>query len=151
MMKKITVDCSMLMFVGLTLPGTASADWSDNFDSYILGSGLHGQGGWHGWDGSAAADAYVSNLYAYSLPHSASVAGASDIVHEYDGYTTGCWSYSAWQYVPTGFSGISYFILLNTYGNGPYNRSNMSRLTYDRAGLLRPSGLCFAADHRSVG
>ena len=36
-------------------------------------------------------------------------------MHEYAGYTTGQWIYTAWQYVPTDFTGTSYFILLNTY------------------------------------
>ncbi|MBN2228921.1 MAG: hypothetical protein JW779_04940, partial [Candidatus Thorarchaeota archaeon] len=31
-------------------PGDPSYPWIDTFDSYALGSGLHGQGGWAGWD-----------------------------------------------------------------------------------------------------
>jgi hypothetical protein len=108
----------------LAVPGMAQADWSENFDSYALGSGLHGQGGWHTWDGTLSWDAYVSNVYSLSAPHSVSITGASDIVHEYSGYTSGVWMYTVWQYVPTGFSGISYFILLNTYNiGGPFNWS----------------------------
>jgi hypothetical protein len=137
MMKtRLLLICSMLTFCVLALPGIASADWSENFDSYVLGSGLHGQGGWHGWDGSPAADAYVTDLYSSSAPHSAVVTGSSDIVHEYDGYTTGPWVFTAWQYIPVGFSGASYFILLNTYNNGgPYNWS--CQVAFDSAtGLL---------------
>ncbi len=125
MMKtKLLLICSMVMFCVLTLPGTASADWSENFDSYALGSGLHGQGGWHGWDGSSAYNAYVTDLYSHSAPHSAAVSGATDIVQEFQNYTAGVWLFTTWQYIPTGFSGISYFILLNTYNDfGPYNWS----------------------------
>jgi len=111
------------VFLGV-FAGSASADWSDNFDSYALGSGLHGQGGWHGWDGSPGADAYVSDLYARSTPHSASVAAGSDIVHEWTEAVSGPWTMTTWQYVPTDFSGSSYFILLNQYADfGPYNWS----------------------------
>jgi hypothetical protein len=90
-------------------------DWFENFDSYATGSQMHGQGGWKGWGNSAAAGALTTNLYARSAPNSVDILGASDLVHEYSGYTTGFWRYTAWQYIPTGFSGESYFILLNQY------------------------------------
>jgi hypothetical protein len=35
------------------------AGWSDNFDSYELGSSMHGQGGWKGWDNDPTWTAYV--------------------------------------------------------------------------------------------
>lgn len=134
---------AILAFCGLILPGSAVADWYENFDSYVLGSGLHGQGGWHGWDGNSAADAYVSDAYARSVPYSAEVAAASDIVHEYAGYTTDTWVYKAWQYVPTDFSGSTYFLLLNTYNDlGPYNWSTQVR--FESAGMIvtsDPEGL----------
>jgi hypothetical protein len=121
-----------MAFCCLVLPSPASADWFENFDSYANGSGLHGQGGWHGWDGNPAADAYVSNLYSYSAPHSASVAGASDIVQNFSGYTSGVWIFTAWQYIPSEFSGQSYVLLLNTYNDlGPYNWS--SQVMFDGA------------------
>ena len=92
-------------------------DWSDNFDSYATGSQLHGQGGWKGWDNNPAAGALTSSAQARSAPNSAAIVGASDLVHEYSGYTSGQWVYTAWQYVPTNFTGQSYFILLNTYND----------------------------------
>jgi len=104
--------------------GLAQADWMDDFESYAVGSGLHGQGGWHGWDGSPAADAYITDLYAHSPTRSVNVAGPTDIVHEYAGYTSGVNTFTAWQYIPQGFSGVTYFILLNEYTDlGPYNWS----------------------------
>ncbi|MCA9869645.1 MAG: hypothetical protein KC487_04600, partial [Anaerolineae bacterium] len=104
--------------------GPELVDWSDNFDSYATGSQLIGQGGWEGWDGSAAAGAMTSNAQAHSAPNSADILGATDLVHQYSGYTSGQWVYTAWQYVPTSFIGQSYFILLNTYNSGgPYNWS----------------------------
>jgi hypothetical protein len=112
-MKYASMLC-MLSFLVLA-PVCALADWSEDFDSYVLGSGIHGQGGWHGWGNDPAYDAYVSDAYALSSPHSLSVIGTSDMVHEYAGYSSGAWTYTAWQYVPADFSGTSYFILLNTY------------------------------------
>jgi hypothetical protein len=100
----------------LALPALVCADWYDDFDSYVAGSGLHGQGGWLGWGGDPTWDAYVSDLFSLSSPNSVEITGNSDIVHEYSGYTTGQWTYTAWQYIPTCFEGLSYFILLNTYG-----------------------------------
>jgi hypothetical protein len=104
-----------LLTAFVLFPIAASADWSDNFDSYALGSGLHGQGGWEGWLGDAGATAYITNVQSHSSPQSVNITGASDMVHPYTGYTTGQWTYTAWQYVPTDFSGISYFLLLNQY------------------------------------
>ena len=80
-------------------------DWSDNFDSYATGSQLHGQGGWKGWDNNPAAGALTSSAQARSAPNSAAIVGASDLVHQYSGYTSGQWVYTAWQYVPTNFTG----------------------------------------------
>jgi hypothetical protein len=105
-------------------PVVAQADWSENFDSYALGSGMIGQGGWDGWGGDINANAYVSNVQFQSSPHSVAITGASDLVHPYDGYVTGQWIYTAYQYIPTDFSGTTYFLLLNTYtSGGDYNWS----------------------------
>ncbi|MEZ4645933.1 MAG: FixG Ig-like domain-containing protein [Chloroflexota bacterium] len=58
------------------------------------------------------------------MPNSVDVLAATDLVHEYDGYTAGKWVYTAWQYIPGSFSGHTYFILLNTYADaGPNNWS----------------------------
>jgi hypothetical protein len=114
-MKTIALSCLLAALV--LLPAVALADWSDNFDSYVQGSGLHGQGGWHGWDGSAGADAYVSGVQSLSAPNSVEITGPSDMVHEYTGSTSGTCVYTAWQFVPTDFAGTTYFILLNTYAD----------------------------------
>lgn len=99
------------------LGATASAQWSDNFDSYATGSQLHGQGGWKGWANSSAAGALTSSLYSVSAPNSAEITGASDLVHEYAGITSGLWRYTANVYVPVAFTGTSYFILLSKYND----------------------------------
>ncbi len=99
-------------------------DWNENFDSYLAGSDLHGQGGWHGWDNNPGAGALVSDVQSHSSPNSVDINGASDLVHEYTGYDTSFWAYTAWQYIPSGFNGDSFFILLSNYTDlGPYNWS----------------------------
>jgi uncharacterized repeat protein (TIGR01451 family) len=99
--------------------------WSDNFDSYPTGQNLHGVGGWKGWDNSPAATAFTSAAQALSSPNSVDIVGAADLVHPYTGYTSGAWTYTAWQYIPNTFTGLSYFLLLNTYNDGgPYNWSS---------------------------
>lgn len=124
MRSRILYSIAIIAFGSVALSSPASADWFDNFDSYANGSGLHGQGGWHGWDGNPGADAYVSNLYSHSAPHSAAVAGATDIVQEFSGYSASVWMFKTWQYIPSEFSGQSYFLLLNVYNDfGPYNWS----------------------------
>ena len=54
----------------------------------------------------------------HSVPHSVEIAGDSDLVHEYIGYTFGQWTYIAWQYIPSDFTGESAFILLCKYEDG---------------------------------
>ena len=97
--------------------GPEFVDWFDNFDSYATGSQLHGQGGWKGWFNDPSGGALTSNVQSHSAANSAAIVGASDLVHEYAGYTAGQWVYTAWQYVPTDFTGETYFILLNTYND----------------------------------
>ncbi|MFU8771589.1 MAG: choice-of-anchor J domain-containing protein [Anaerolineales bacterium] len=102
-------------------PAGLLTNWMDDFDSYETGSQLHGQGGWKGWFNDPSAGALTSDAQANSAPNSAAILGASDLVHEYDGYTSGAWVYKAMQFVPYGFIGQSYFILLNSYDDAGSN------------------------------
>jgi subtilisin family serine protease len=99
------------------LPGGAPelVDWFEDFDSYPTGQDLHGVGGWKGWFNDPAATAFTTDVQAHSAPNSVDIATTSDLVHEYAGYDTSTWRYTAWQYVPNDFSGESYFLLLNQY------------------------------------
>lgn len=96
----------------------AQTPWVDSFDSYADGSAIHGQGGWKGWDNVAAVTGTVSSAFSLSAPHSLEIDSTDDPVHEYSGHTSGQWVYTAWQYIPAGFVGRSYLILLNTYSDG---------------------------------
>ncbi|MCA9977114.1 MAG: DUF11 domain-containing protein, partial [Anaerolineales bacterium] len=100
---------------------TPLVNWADNFDSYGTGVQLHGLGGWKGWGNAPAAGALTSNAQARSVPNSVDVLTATDLVHEYDGYTAGKWVYTVWQYIPSSYSGQTYFILLNTYSDSGTN------------------------------
>jgi len=95
--------------------GPELADWSDNFDSYPTDTQLQGVGGWKGWGNDPAAAGYTRDEQARSTPNSIEVVNFTDAVHEYTGSTSGVWHYTAWQYIPTGSTGESYFILLNQY------------------------------------
>jgi hypothetical protein len=106
--------------VSLGISGIApAATFSEDFESYAVGD-LHGQGGWKGWDNAATAGAKVSTKFAHSGTKSVEIASASDFVHEFK-QAGGKWIFSAWQYIPSGGTGISYFILLNTYVDGGPN------------------------------
>ncbi len=105
----MTVCAALLLIVP-----AASADWADNFDSYALGSGLHGQGGWEGWEGDPAWDAIVTDVQAYTAPHSLACIPTTDIVQGF-AETSGEWIMTGYMYIPTGSTGEQYFIMLNSY------------------------------------
>lgn len=92
--------------------------WEENFDSYDLGSSMHEQGGWKGWDNNPAWTAYVTDEQSRSNPHSVDIEGDADIVREFSGLTSGQWNLTAWVYVPSDLFGLSYFILLSDYTDG---------------------------------
>jgi len=126
MTRLLTVCAALLLIVP-----AASADWSENFDSYALGSGLIGQGGWDGWEGAAAADAFVTDVQALSAPHALAAIPTTDIVQEFN-ETSGDWIMTGYCYVPSGSTGKQYFIMLNIYGVGVHNWS--VQLEYDSDG-----------------
>ena len=100
------------------------SNWSENWDAYANGQQMHGVNGWQGWDNNPAAGALVSDVQSHSSTNAIDISGATDLVHKYAGYTSGKWIYTAWQYIPTNFSGTTYFIMLNQYNDGgPYNWS----------------------------
>ncbi len=80
-------------------PQPLMAFWEDNFDSYALGSSMHGEGGWMGWENDPAWTAYVTDDQSRSSPHSVDIVADADLVHEYVGVTSGAWTYTVWQYI----------------------------------------------------
>ena len=109
----------------------AVSAWDDNFDSYVLGSGLHGQGNWEGWDNDPAFDAFVSDVQFSSSPHSVAIDPTSDIVQPFSEYT-GEWIMTSWHYIPTGSTGDQYWILCNTYPT-VYNEDWSLQLKFESA------------------
>ncbi len=119
-------------------PATAygDGDWFEDFDSYDLGGGMHGQGGWEGWFGDPGADAFVTDAQALSGPHSLDIDGSADLVRTFSGKNSGQWTFTAWQYIPGSFSGETYFILMNTYGADEDNNWS-SQVQFDSAGVVQ--------------
>lgn len=118
----------------LVIVPAANADWSEDFDSYALGSSVDGQGGWAGWGGDPGYDGYVTDTYAYSTPHSMAAIPTTDIVQSFS-ETSGEWEIIGWIYIPSGATGLQYFIMLNTYVPPTYNWSVQLEFDSD-AGIL---------------
>jgi len=105
--------------VACALPATVQAQYFfDDFDGYVTGSSIAGQGGWETWGSNPSANATVVNSQAYSAPNSLAVEGAADIVHQFAGLTTGTWYAKVQTYVPSTQSGELFFIILNRYDGG---------------------------------
>ncbi|MHC5005125.1 MAG: thrombospondin type 3 repeat-containing protein, partial [Planctomycetota bacterium] len=105
----------------------------DGFESYLPGSGLHGQNAWSGWDNDPAFDAPVTDGIAREGAQSVEIEGDADLVYPFciggdrlDSFGERMrFSLSAWQYIPADYlsSGGSgtHFIVLSTYEHGgPY-------------------------------
>ncbi|MBN1280386.1 MAG: PKD domain-containing protein, partial [Candidatus Thermoplasmatota archaeon] len=97
---------------------TMERTWSDDFEAYTVGQMLDGtpdDGGWKGWGNLPSAGAPVVDTYAHGGTKSVQIDLGADLVHEYTGYSSGEWVYTAWQYIPNDFVGMSYFIMLSAY------------------------------------
>ena len=118
-MRSLKVIVLLLAIVVVSSVASAS-QFLENFDSYSTGSSLHGQGGWKGWENDPGSTAYTSNVQAKSVPNSAAIGGSADLVHEFE-ISGGGWELSAMQYIPSGATGSTYFLLLSMYNDGgPY-------------------------------
>ncbi len=115
-MRKVRFVVVLLAILGITAVAGAQG-FTEDFESYAAGSAMHGQGGWKGWDNVAGSGAPVSSKYAYSGSKSVEIIGTSDLVHEF-AISGNRWVFSAMQYIPSGSTGSTYFILLNTYRDG---------------------------------
>lgn len=128
----------------LTSAASAQTPFFDGFNTYVVGSQLHGQNGWHEWDGVLHANVSKiedgttgfarsgNSLSITSL--NATYAGTSDIVYEPVGYlnTAGQHTMRVYTYCPTGMLEKWFFIVMNTYSTaGPYEWS--AQLTMDPA------------------
>jgi hypothetical protein len=98
-----------------TLSRGGSTVWSENFDSYVAGSLLGGQGGWFTWENGTTNNANVTNIQSRSPANSVEIKGVSDMVHEWTGIKYVNCTLRAWAYVPADFTGTNYLILLSQY------------------------------------
>ncbi|MBN2271830.1 MAG: hypothetical protein JXN61_14530, partial [Sedimentisphaerales bacterium] len=121
-MRNLKIVVVLLAIVAVSSVASASL-FVEDFDSYAVGSSLHGQGGWKGWDNNPGAGALVSTVQASSMTNSVEISGSADLVHEFD-FAGGNLEFSAMQYIPDGSHGQNFFILLNQYDDGgPYDWS----------------------------
>ena len=97
---------------------TASAQtilFEDNFDSYIVGSGVVAQNtNWAYWSAGTPSDANVSSDFSSSGANSANINGtAADLVLPIGPFTTGKYDIKFKMYLPAGAGG--YFNALHTW------------------------------------
>ncbi len=118
-MRNLKFSVLVLAIVGVCTVASANV-FTEDFESYAAGSAMHGQGGWKGWDNTAGAGAPTSDSHAVSGSNSVEIVGSADLVHEFD-IAGGRWELTAMQYIPSGTTGTSFFILLNTYSDGGSN------------------------------
>ena len=129
----------------VSVTNSATAQFSDNFDSYATGQGLHGFNGWKGWDNNPALSAVTSSAQALSAPNSVAIAPTSDLVNEMGNPTSGSWEVLVDQYIPSGQTGDTYFIMQNVYNDGgPYFWS--IQLLFSGIGGTGASGPGFLTD-----
>ncbi|MEN6336070.1 MAG: discoidin domain-containing protein [Phycisphaerales bacterium] len=112
-MRNIKILAAALALASVCSLATAQ-EFSEDFDSYTAGTALHGVGGWHGWDNAAAAGATASNKYAFNGKNSVEIGPGSDFVHDFTP-KGGVWEFTAMQYIPSGLTGVQYFIMMNQY------------------------------------
>lgn len=121
--------------------------WREKFDRYVVGTQMHGQNGWKGWDNDVAFGAEVTDAQARSGSNSVDIVADSDLVREFSGHDSGNWAFTTWQYIPSDFVGGaggeipgSFFVIMNTYADGgPHEEPNWSvQMNFDsNDGMLK--------------
>lgn len=87
---------------------------SDNFDSYLAGSSIAGQGGWEIWY-TGGNDGEVSADFANSAPNSLKAFAFTDVVQRYE-INSGLWVFGIMTYCPSNaFGADGYVIMMNQY------------------------------------
>lgn len=134
MMKALRLFLITLAVAGFCSTAAAQA-FREDFDSYAAGTDLQNVNGWKGWNGAAGSSAPVSDAFAFSGSNSVEIVSSADFVHEFD-IAGGKWVFSTMLYVPSGTSGTSYFILLNSYDDGANQDWSVQTLLDMGAGTL---------------
>lgn len=126
-MRRLWFGLAASAMLVLSTGAQAQIAWQDHFDTYSLGP-IDPQSDWEQWYASTNVDADVSNDQAFTGTKSLKVAGPptytnpSDIVYPFKVLpggmpTSGKWLVSMRTFVPTGATGVAYFIMMNQYGD----------------------------------
>lgn len=136
----MTSTRGIIAAIGIGVLGSAAqAGYFSDFESYKPGQRLQGVDGWKGWDNVSKVAGLVSDKVTYESDRSLMVSGidqaSTDAVREFTGATSGAWSVSAMQYLGSGQSGSTYFILMNRYNDKGNNNSAFwsTQLRFDLA------------------
>lgn len=100
--------------------------YDEDFDDYLPGKTLIPQqpcfpacppnDSWQPWDFVPGAGmAIVSDARSRSAANSLRIQGPDDMVRTFNGFDSGVWVFTTYQYVRTTFTGTTAFIMLNTY------------------------------------
>ena len=109
-------------------PEPIGGDLVEDFESYAVGTDLHGVNDWEGWEGAAGAGAPVSATFASSGSNSVEIIGTADLVKKLD-YGLGSLTLTAMQYIPSGTTGNTFFILMNQYAPNPLDWSCQTKFS----------------------
>ena len=120
MSRVLKMGLMVVAVLAMVVTSANAGGFFDGFEAYVAGSSLQDQGGWKGWDNNPAGAAPVSDTVAYAGTKSVEIAGAADLVHEFDA-TGGQWTVSSMQYIPGNATGETYYILMDEYNDGGPN------------------------------
>jgi len=100
----------------------------EDFESYAVGTDLHGVNDWEGWQGAAGAGAPVSDAFASSGLNSIEIIGTADLVKKLD-IAAGTITLTAMQYIPSGTTGDTFFILMDQYDPNPLKWASQTKFS----------------------
>lgn len=118
-MNQVGIRLASMCLTTIGLAALASAQYSDGFEAYAVGSSINGQGGWDQWDSTGVAEGVVSSAFARTGTNSLATFQNGDKVQDWGGaYTTGQWRHSTWVYVPSTNVDPQWWVLLSNYSSG---------------------------------
>jgi hypothetical protein len=110
---------ALVVLAVAALTSTAPAvpqSYVENFDSYVAGSSICGQGGWQQYAGVPCPDARVSNVYSRTPPNSLSTELDADVNQDWGNtFTSGRWDIRVWTYVPSSMVDPQWAVFLSDY------------------------------------
>ena len=108
MRMKIIVFFSFLMLAAVSFGVAQTVVFSDNFDTYTVGSHLaQSNSAWTTWNNlpGSSEDGVISNVQAASQPNSLLVSGDVDQLYPFGNYTTGHYTVTFNMYIPSTGNG----------------------------------------------